>query len=72
MNATQHAKLRILHGRLESILSDHAVPREDELPYLMNLAACVAEDNPNVDATTMLELVMLDIRRQSSLIPPDG
>jgi hypothetical protein len=71
MEGSQDAKLRILQGRLESILSDHPVPSEEELPYLMNLAACLAEGYPGVDAATMLELVMVDVRRRLSTPPGD-
>jgi len=57
MHTESPRSLNRLANRLEVILSNRAVPSEEELPYLMNLAAVVAEDCPGLGPAEVLAIV---------------
>lgn len=72
MQTRRLTELQLLRNRLESILVDHPVPTDEELPYLMNLAAAVAKDHPGLDAAQVLEVVTEDTRNWLWLSRPGG
>jgi len=57
MHTDSPRRLDRLANRLEVILSKGPVPSEEELPYLMNLAAVVAEDYPGLGPAEVLSIV---------------
>jgi hypothetical protein len=63
MHTESPRSLNRLANRLEVILSKGPVPNEEELPYLMNLAAVVAEDYPGLGPAEVLAMVADDVRR---------
>jgi hypothetical protein len=62
MRSQETPELHRLRDRLEAILNEQPAPSDEQLPYLLNLAAAVAADHPPLDANRVLLLTTADVR----------
>jgi hypothetical protein len=62
MRSEEAPELHRLRDRLEVILQEQPAPSDEQLPYLLNLAAAVAEHLPPLDANGVLTLATADVR----------
>jgi hypothetical protein len=62
MRSEEAPELHRLRDRLEAILHEQPAPSDEQLPYLLNLAAAVAARYPQLDANRVLMLATADVR----------
>ena len=62
MRSESSPELHRLRDRLEAILNEQPAPSEEQLPYLLNLAAAVAAHHPPLDANRVLKVTTAEVR----------